>query len=163
MIRHSFFLVVHISFYGIFHFFLQFKFKFNTLKIQQRRTTVGLVNIQRGREGTLGGLLHQSPKFYNNVSLFVALTTLGTFIEFLLVVNLVHCSNLQPLIVFQISGNFVLSSGMYNNLSCIVLSLQIPGQSYHGANIYIWAYLLIHLWGAVVLTTTSHSHIHLCN
>ena len=34
-----------------------------------------------GREGTIGCLFHQSPKFYNNVFLFVDLTTLGIFIE----------------------------------------------------------------------------------
>ena len=38
--------------------------------------------IYSRREGTLGCLLHQSPTFYNNVFLFVGLTTLGTFIEF---------------------------------------------------------------------------------
>ena len=34
------------------------------------------------REGTLGRLLHQSPKFYDNVFLFVCLTTLETLIKF---------------------------------------------------------------------------------
>ena len=33
------------------------------------------------REGTWG-CLHWYPKFYNNVFLFVGLTTLGTFIDF---------------------------------------------------------------------------------
>ena len=37
--------------------------------------------LNTGREGTLGCLLYQSLKFYNNVFLFVGLTTLGTFIE----------------------------------------------------------------------------------
>ena len=40
----------------------------------------GLLYLRR--EGTLGCLLHFSPKFYNNVFLFVSLTTLGAFIEF---------------------------------------------------------------------------------
>ena len=34
------------------------------------------------REGTLGCLLHQSPKFYINIFLFVGLTTLGTIMNF---------------------------------------------------------------------------------
>ena len=38
-----------------------------------------------GRQGTLGCLLHQSPKFFNNVFLFIGWTTLGTFIKFWLV------------------------------------------------------------------------------
>ena len=35
-----------------------------------------------GREGTLSCLLDWSPKFYNNVFLFLGAKTLGTFIEF---------------------------------------------------------------------------------
>ena len=45
-----------------------------------------------GREGTLGCLLHQAPKFHNNVSLFFAITTLGTFIEFWLNVSTTNCN-----------------------------------------------------------------------
>ena len=36
-----------------------------------------------GREEKLGRLFHQSPIFYNNVFLFISLTTLGTLTEFL--------------------------------------------------------------------------------
>ena len=46
-----------------------------------------------GREGTLGCLLDKSPKFYNNVSLFVALTTLGTLMNFDFLVHLVDFLN----------------------------------------------------------------------
>ena len=42
-----------------------------------------------GREGTLD----KSPKFYNNVSLFVALTTLGTLMNFDFLVHLVDFLN----------------------------------------------------------------------
>ena len=35
---------------------------------------------KRREGGTLGCLLHKSPKFYNNVLLFVGSTTVGTFI-----------------------------------------------------------------------------------
>ena len=46
----------------------------------------GSLGFNSGREGTLGCLLHQSKKFYDNVFLFVSLKTFGTFIwEFLLV------------------------------------------------------------------------------
>ena len=38
------------------------------------------VNVER--EGILGCLLHYFPKIYNNVFLFIDLTTLGTFIEY---------------------------------------------------------------------------------
>ena len=41
--------------------------------------TDGCMSILARREGTLGCLIHKSPKFYFNVSLFVRLTTLGTF------------------------------------------------------------------------------------
>ena len=40
------------------------------------------------REGTMGYLLHQSPKFYDNVFLFVRLTFLGTLVNFDLVGSL---------------------------------------------------------------------------
>ena len=35
-----------------------------------------------GREGTMGYLLHKSPKFYNDVFLFVTLTTFGNLTNF---------------------------------------------------------------------------------
>ena len=38
--------------------------------------------VYSGREWTFGWFLHQSPKSYDNVFLFVGLTTLGTFIKF---------------------------------------------------------------------------------
>ena len=46
-----------------------------------------------GRKETLGCVLHKSPKSYNDVFLLVGLTTLGTFIEFLIgwFVHLVGC------------------------------------------------------------------------
>ena len=35
-----------------------------------------------GREGEIDYLFHYSLKFYNNVSIFVGLTTLGKFVEY---------------------------------------------------------------------------------
>ena len=54
-----------------------------------------------GREGTLGYLLHQSPKFYINVFMFVGLTFLGTLVNFdWLIQRFIQLSvqNFQPLI-----------------------------------------------------------------
>ena len=48
--------------------------------------------LKTGREGTLGCLLQKSPKSYNIVFLFVGLTTLGAFIEFLMVGSLSQVS-----------------------------------------------------------------------
>ena len=75
------------------------------------------ISIQRGDNGCL---LHQSPKFSNNVFLFVGFTTLGTF-DWLI-------QTFQPLISIYRSGNFVyhqLGYTLYINISTIVLSLQI--------------------------------------
>ena len=49
----------------------------------------------RERERTMGYLLHQSPKFNNNVLLFVGLTTLGTLVNFNWLVYQVECSNVS--------------------------------------------------------------------
>ena len=38
--------------------------------------------LNSGREGTLGCLMHYSPKFYNDVIFFLGSTTLGIFINF---------------------------------------------------------------------------------
>ena len=42
---------------------------------------------EREREGTMGCLLHKYPKFYNNVFIFVGLTTLGTLVNFNLLIH----------------------------------------------------------------------------
>ena len=39
-------------------------------------------SIKDQREGTMGCLLHWSPRFYSNVFLLVGLTTLGTSVNF---------------------------------------------------------------------------------
>ena len=70
----------------------------------------------------MGALLHQSPKFYNNVFLCVSLPTLGTLVNFYW-----RIQTFQPLILIYKRGNFVYSLG---NLSAIVLSfisLQVNG------------------------------------
>ena len=41
-----------------------------------------LISKNPEKDGTMGCLLHWSPKFYNNVFLFVGLTTLGTLVNF---------------------------------------------------------------------------------
>ena len=70
------------------------------------------------REGTMGLLLHYSPKFNNNVFLFVAyyLILNGWFIK-------LSVQTFQPLISYTISQFCVSSLEMYVNLSSIVLSL----------------------------------------
>ena len=84
-----------------------------------------------GREGTLtlDYLLNQSQKFYNNVFLFVDLTTLF-FFYLILIGWLIKLSvqKFQPIIVIFRKGNFV---WIYINLSAIVLSFQIPELCYY--------------------------------
>ena len=77
------------------------------------------------RKGTIGCLLHQSPKFYNNVFLFVGLTTLGILIVWFIKLSV---NKFQPLSLIYRRGDFVYhpSLGMYINLSAIFLSLQNP-------------------------------------
>ena len=53
------------------------------------------------KKGTMCCLLHKSPKFFNNLFLFVVLTTLGTFVNLFCLVYQVECS-----IVVYKSGNF---------------------------------------------------------
>ena len=60
-----------------------------------------------GREGTLGCLLNWSPKFYNNIFLFVGLTLFGTFIKFWLVSLSSWMSKLSTLICDVQISNFV--------------------------------------------------------
>ena len=59
-----------------------------------------------GSEGTLGCLLHQYPKLYNNVFLFVSSTVLGLLLNFDWLVYLVECS-FQPLILIYRWGNLL--------------------------------------------------------
>ena len=56
----------------------------------------------------MGCLLHESPKFYNNVFLFVVLITLGTF--------KLNVQTFQPLIVINRRVNFV-----YNHWECTLI------------------------------------------
>ena len=58
----------------------------NAINTKEKRVFIFL--ITPARKGTLGCLLIKFPKFYNNVFLFVGLTTLGTLIEFWLVSSL---------------------------------------------------------------------------
>ena len=62
--------------------------------------------LSAGMEGTMGCLLHYSPKFCNNGFLFVGLITLGTFFK-ILIVYYVKCLTFQPLIVINRRCNFV--------------------------------------------------------
>ena len=48
-----------------------------------------------GKKRTLVSLLHQSPKFYYNVFLFVGLTNSKTSFEFYLLAHLVECPNVS--------------------------------------------------------------------
>ena len=61
--------------------------------------------VYTGREGPLGHLIQCSLKFYNNV--FVGLTTLGTFIIFLIKFIKLSVQKFQPLISIYRRGNFV--------------------------------------------------------
>ena len=65
---------------------------FAKITIQDLKIFMELVQLSivfTTREGGDNGLLlHLSPKFYNNVFLFVGFTTLGTFIKFGLVLSL---------------------------------------------------------------------------
>ena len=65
----------------------------------------------------MGCLLHQSPKFYDNLFLIVGLITLRTLMDFDWLVNKLNAQTVQPLIVI----NIVLC--MYINLSVILLDL----------------------------------------
>ena len=60
-----------------------------------------ILKVKAKREGTMGCLLHQSPKFYNNVFLFISFTTLGTLVNFdwLVIVNKLSVQTQQPLIL----------------------------------------------------------------
>ena len=68
-----------------------------------------------GREGSLDCKSHWIPKFYNHVFLFVGLKTLGTFIEFYLVVDSI-------LIVSKFFINFNLQNGYVNQsiVQCLI-------------------------------------------
>ena len=81
------------------------------------------------REGRDVGLfITLVPQIYNNVFLFVCLTTLGTFLEFDCFVHYVKCSNVSTTNCNVKKGKFCLSSmGMYINLSAIFLSFYISG------------------------------------
>ena len=88
-----------------------------------------LMCIKSGREGTLNCLLHQSPKFYNNIFLLVSSKTVGTFVNFDWLVQLVECPCNRCNLEMYITGGVILCIiilGMYINLSAIVLSLKIP-------------------------------------
>ena len=61
------------------------------------------------REGTMGCLLHQYPKFYNKVFLFFGLITIRTWVNFDWLAQ-----TFQPLIVIYRRGNFV-----YHHWECI--------------------------------------------
>ena len=50
---------------------------------------------ERERGGTMGCLLHKSSKFYNNIFLFVGLTTLGNLVNFDWLVNQVEFPNVS--------------------------------------------------------------------
>ena len=63
-----------------------------------------IMYLEPEKEGTMGYLLHKSPKFYYNVFLFIGLNTLGTLNEF---DWLVYQIEFQPLIVIYRRGNFV--------------------------------------------------------
>ncbi len=64
----------------------------------------------------MGCLLHYSPKFYNNLFLFVGYTTLGTYY--------VQCPYFSTTICNLQKGQFCeLTLGMYINLSAILLYL----------------------------------------
>ena len=89
--------------------------------LSSRQNRILLQQHIPGKEGTIGCLLHQSPKIYNNVFVFVDLTTLGTLVNFDWLFHLAECSKFQPLISIYRRGSFFI------NLSAIVLSLQIPG------------------------------------
>ena len=83
-------------------------------------------HVLSGREGTMDCFLHQFPKFYNNVFLFVGL------LNFDWLVLLVECPNVSTTTNFNPQkGRFCGSSlGCKYNLTAIVLSLQIPNVLY---------------------------------
>ena len=69
-------------------------------------------------------LLHWFLKSYNNVSLLVGSTTLGTLVNFDWLLHKIECPNVSTTNANLQNGYFTVSSfGMYINLSAIVLSL----------------------------------------
>ncbi len=74
------------------------------------------------REGTLGCLLHLSPKSYNNVDL----KTQGTFIEFDWFVHYLSVHTFQPLIAIYRRGNFVYHYYL-STIGLIPIYLQVFG------------------------------------
>ena len=64
-------------------------------------------DYKSGRKGTMVCLLHSSPKFYNNVFLFVGLSTFGTFIEFWLVGSLSSESKRFNYLLLSIEGGIL--------------------------------------------------------
>ena len=71
----------------------------------------------------MGCLLHKSTKFYNNVFLFVGLTTLATFTEFDWFIKL-SVQTFQPTKFYSTEGLILcVIIKEYINLSSIVLSL----------------------------------------
>ena len=101
-------------------------YQMNFEQLEMRREFFLCLSVSPGGEGTLGSLLHQSPRFFNNVFLFVCLTTLITFILIGWIVQFV-VQMFQPLIVIYKQGKFcVLSLGItsiYRPLSYPLKSL----------------------------------------
>ena len=87
-LNYSFYLVYPIDSNFFYKNFDSFKY----IEFFNRNFTIYciLMGISKlsGSEGTLGCLLHQSPKFYYNFFFFVGLTILGTLIEFWLIGSL---------------------------------------------------------------------------
>ena len=74
---------------------------------------------QREREGTMGCLLPQSPKFCNNDFLFVGLTTLETLMNFDWYFLYVECSNVS-------TNSFNLQKGQFAYHYCSWESIYRP-------------------------------------
>ena len=86
-------------------------FFFNFHYINKRINSTSITTIcTSGREGTIGCLLHKSPKFYNIVFLFVGLRTLETFIKFW-VLKLSQLQTFRPLILIYIILRIIISEG----------------------------------------------------
>ncbi len=92
-------------------------------------THTGIINTHGNRGGRGQRIIHKSPKFYNNVFLFVGLTTLGVLLNFNLLVYQVECLNVF-IVIYRI-GNFVYHHWRCKSiLSSIILFLKIPAQKY---------------------------------
>ena len=79
----------------------------NTTHTQRNKFIISIASlcifVQGGGGGALGCLIHLSPKFYNNIFLFVGSITLGTLVNF----DWLAHSNVQPLILIYRISNFV--------------------------------------------------------